>query len=107
MTQLSKNLYTVKQIDAESWAVQLTDATHPVFKAHFEGNPLLPAFLQIDIMGEILEKTLIAIVRCKFKHPILPCDEVVYKIVSKVENTYKIKILKEEVVMSEIKVSYQ
>lgn len=107
MTQLSKNLYTVKQIDEESWAVHLTDAAHPVFKAHFEGNPLLPAFLQIDIMGEILEKTLIAIGRCKFKHPILPSDEIVYKVVSKVENTYKIKILKDEVVMSEIKVSYQ
>lgn len=107
MRLLSKNLYTHKQLSEDSWEVTMSDETHPVFKAHFEGNPLLPAFLQIDIMGELLNKKLLSIDRSKFKLPILPKDTIVYKIVKKVENNYKIEIFKNDVPATEFKVTYQ
>lgn len=85
----------------------MTNKTHPVFKAHFEGNPLLPAFLQIDIMSEILDKKLLSIDKSKFKLPILPNDVLIYKIIKVVDNSYKIEIFKNEISTSEFKVSYQ
>ena len=107
MRLLNKNLYTHKKLSEASWEVTMADETHPVFKAHFEGNPLLPAFLQIDIMSEILDKKLLSIDRSKFKLPILPNDVLIYKIIKIVDNSYKIEILKDEVSTTEFKVSYQ
>ena len=107
MRLLNKNLYTHKELSESSWEITMADATHPVFKAHFEGNPLLPAFLQIDIMSEILDKKLLSIDRSKFKLPILPNDVLIYKIIKVVDNSYKIEIFKNEVSTTEFKVSYQ
>lgn len=107
MRLLNKNLYTYKALTKESWEVTMADKTHPVFKAHFEGNPLLPAFLQIDIMSEILNKKLLSIDRSKFKLPIVPNDVLIYKIIKIVENSYKIEIFKDEISTTEFKVSYQ
>jgi 3-hydroxyacyl-[acyl-carrier-protein] dehydratase len=107
MRLLNKNLYTHKALTKESWEVIMADETHPVFKAHFEGNPLLPAFLQIDIMSEILNKKLLSIERSKFKLPIVPNDVLIYKIIKIVENSYKIEIFKDEISTTEFKVSYQ
>jgi len=106
MRLLSKDLYSSRQLDEHRWEVTLSDEHHPVFQAHFVGNPLLPAFLQIDIMGEILEKKLISIERTKFKLPILPNDVVIYKIIKVVENKYKIEIKKNEKSTSEFRVTY-
>ena len=107
MRLLTKKLYTHKKLSENSWEVVMADNTHPVFKAHFEGNPLLPAFLQIDIMSEILNKKLIGIEKSKFKMPIFPNDIVVYNIVKKVGNSYKVEILKDGVQTTEFKVTYQ
>lgn len=107
MRQLSKNLYTAQQLNENEWEVVMADESHPVFKAHFEGNPLLPAFLQIDIMGELLNKKLSTIDKSKFKLPILPNDKIVYKIKEIVDKNYKVEIFKNEVSTTEFKVSYQ
>ena len=106
MKQLTQNLYSLKSLDKDRWEVELTDETHPVFKAHFEGNPLLPAFLQIDILSEILSKRLIEIERAKFKLPILPNDIVIYEIVKRIDNRYRVKITKNKKTTSEIKLVY-
>jgi len=106
MKHLSKNLYSSRIVQENSWEVKLADEEHPVFKAHFELNPLLPAFLQIDIMGEILDKYLMQINRAKFKLPIFPNDIVIYKISKIVENTYTVRILKENEIVSELKLVY-
>ena len=104
---LTKNLYRVKTIDTSSWEVMLCDATHPVFKAHFEGNPLLPAFLQIDIFAEIMNQEVVKIERCKFKQPILPDDVVVYEIIKQNEKSHRVNIKKASVICSELKISFK
>lgn len=106
MQKLTKDFYSHKKLDEQSWEVSFTDASHPVFKAHFEGNPLVPAFLQIDIFGEMVAKELTKIERCKFKLPILPNDTVIYRIVKVVESKYRIKIYKDEKEVSELRVVY-
>ena len=106
MQKLTKDLYQSRQIDSSSWEVTLTAPTHPVFLAHFESNPLLPAFLQIDIMGELLDKKLTQIDRAKFKLPLLPNDKIVYKIVKQNEDKYRVKIFKDELEASDFRVRY-
>ena len=106
MQKLTKNFYALKKLDESTWEVTFVDGSHPVFKAHFENYPLVPAFLQIDIIGEILGRELTKIDRCKFKLPILPNDIVVYKIIKQVENQYKIKIFKKDEEVSELRVVY-
>jgi len=107
MQILSKNLYSYKVLTPYSWEVTLTNETHPVFKAHFEGNPLLPAFLQIDILGELLNKKLLSIDKSKFKQPLLPNDKIVYRILKVLDNSYKVEILKNGISATEFKVCYQ
>lgn len=104
MRQLSKELYEVKALNEEQWEVTLAKETHPVFKAHFEGNPLLPAFLQIDIFAEIINRQVTKIERCKFKAPILPNETVLYEVVKKVDKRYQVNIKKENVICSELKI---
>ena len=104
MRQLSKDLYQVTTLGDEQWEVTMAEETHPVFKAHFEGNPLLPAFLQIDIFAEIINKKVIKIERCKFKIPILPKETIIYEIIKKVDKSYRVNIKKENSICSELKI---
>jgi len=101
---LSKNLYSFKKLQENRWEVILSGAEHPVFKAHFENNPLLPAFLQIDIFAELIDEKIVKIERCKFKQPILPNDIIIYEVIKKIDDMYRVKILKNNEVTSEIKV---
>jgi 3-hydroxyacyl-[acyl-carrier-protein] dehydratase len=107
MQMLTKNLYRKKALSDTSWEVTLTEENHPVFLAHFEGNPLLPAFLQIDIFAEIVNKELNKIERCKFKQPILPNDVVIYEVVKQTENRYRVNIKKGETLCSELKINFK
>jgi len=104
MQDLSRDLYAVKKLQENIWEVILSGAEHPVFKAHFEGTPLLPAFLQIDIFAELIGKKIVKIERCKFKQPILPNDTIVYEVIKQIDNMYRIKIFKKNEVTSEIKI---
>ena len=79
-TYLSKALYSVISQSDERIEIKLTDASHPIFKAHFEGMPLLPGFLQIDMVAEILGKEVDAITSAKFVQKILPEERLTYTI---------------------------
>ena len=79
-TYLSKGLYSVVNQSDEAVEIKLSDASHPVFKAHFEGMPLLPGFLQIDIVAEILGKEIDAITSAKFVQKVLPDERLIYAI---------------------------
>ncbi len=77
---LSKGLYNILSTSEESVTIKLSDASHRIFKAHFEGMPLLPGFLQIDIIAEILGKEIDAITSAKFVEKVLPDETLTYSI---------------------------
>ena len=79
-TYLSKGLYSVLSQSDERIEIKLTDASHAIFKAHFEGMPLLPGFLQIDMVAEILGKEIDVITSAKFLQKVLPDEQLVYTI---------------------------
>lgn len=79
-TYLSKGLYTILSQSDTRVEIELSDASHPVFKAHFENMPLLPGFLQIDIIAEILGKEIDEITSAKFVSKVLPEMRLIYNI---------------------------
>lgn len=87
-----ENLYKVtdfiKEENEISFKITLANKDHDVFKAHFPDYPLLPAFLQIDIVGEVLNIDINKITRSKFIIPFLPNDVIIYEI-KRNDSTYK------------------
>ena len=77
---LTEGLYEVISQCEDEVVIVLSDASHKIFKAHFEGMPLLPGFLQIDIVAEILNREIEAITSAKFVQKVLPGDTMMYKI---------------------------
>jgi 3-hydroxyacyl-[acyl-carrier-protein] dehydratase len=77
---LTEGLYRVISRSDEKVCIELADASHPVFKAHFEGNPILPGFLQLDIIAEILGKEIAEIGSAKFTKMVLPKMRIIYEI---------------------------
>lgn len=88
---LSEGLYSVLSQDEDRVVIRLSDASHKIFKAHFEGMPLLPGFLQIDIIAEILTKEIDAITSAKFVQKVLP-EEVLTYTVSPTKSGVRVKL---------------
>ena len=101
MNTLTQELYTLVMQDEARAIVVLADETHPVFKAHFEGNPLLPAFLQVDMVAEIFGMQVMGISRSKFMEPLKPSDEVVIGLEKRPQGI-KVKLMKQDRMCSEM-----
>ncbi|MDO9209109.1 MAG: hypothetical protein Q8R86_00855 [Sulfuricurvum sp.] len=101
MNILTNQLYTLIKKEENQALIILGDETHPIFKAHFEGNPLLPAFLQVDIVSEIFGLNITGISRSKFMEPLKPLDEVMIRF-EKRPSGIKARLLKQERTCSEI-----
>lgn len=98
---LLDNLYTIIKEEPEEVIIKLSDEHHPVFIAHFPNHPILPAFIQIDIIAKIFNDDIVNIKRSKFISHILPNDIILFNI--KTNNKQrKIKIFKNETKVSEI-----
>ena len=99
---MTKELYTIIEQTNEVIQIQLTDKTHSIFLAHFPSNPILPGFLQIDIIAEILNDDIREIISSKFISHICPNDVINYEIKTK-EKIKLIKIIKNDKKISEFK----
>lgn len=101
MNILSSQLYTLIKKEETQALIILGDESHPIFHAHFEGNPILPAFLQVDIVAEIFNLNVIGITRSKFMKPLKPLDEVLIRL-EKSTFGIKAKLLKDEQICCEM-----
>jgi len=80
--------------------VRLARNEHPVFRAHFPGDPILPGFVQIEIIAQILGEVVVAIEYSKFISPVFPEETITY-IVEHKEAKTKVKIMKDAKKVSE------
>ncbi|MEA3456006.1 MAG: 3-hydroxyacyl-ACP dehydratase [Campylobacterota bacterium] len=96
-----ENLYSIIEQDEKEVKVKLARGNHPIFKAHFPENPILPGFIQIEMIAEILNDDIAAIGYSKFLSHILPGDTIVY-IVYKEDKKRRIKIFRESKKVSEM-----
>ncbi len=92
---ITSKLYNVVSKDDEKVILQLTDSSHPIFKAHFPSNPILPGFCHIEMLSEVLGDEITNILLLKLRKKTLPNEKVFYIITNK-DSRRKIKILDEQ-----------
>ena len=98
---MTQGLYNILEHDSNKVIVEFTSKDHPVFMAHFPQNPILPGFLLIDVISEILQDSVVKIVRSKFISPIVPNDIIGYNIERKMKRKI-ITVFKNDKKVSEI-----
>ncbi len=76
---LLNNLYTIKFKSDSKVIVELSNEEHPVFKAHFPNNPILPGFVHFDIISDTFNIQLTTIKKAKFIKIALPSQILIYE----------------------------
>ena len=87
MNMLCNKLYTIKYQDSNSAIITLCDEKHPIFKAHFPSQPILPAFVHFEIVGDIFNLDITTIKKAKFTKIITPLQTIKYE---KNDNKFKV-----------------
>ena len=91
---LSENLYMLEYKDKNKAVIRLSDKNHPVFKAHFPAKPILPGFMNFEMVSEIFEIEITAIKKAKFLKVALPEQVLTYE---KDNNKFKVFCDDEEI----------
>jgi len=99
---LLKDLFTIISETPTTVTVRFTSEDHPIFQAHFPNYPILPGFLQIDVILNILDIEIKGIKYAKFIDHISPNDLVRYELKNK-DGFSIVKIFKDTKKISEIK----
>lgn len=76
---LLDGLYKVINKDRTQATVVLSDKEHPIFKAHFPSNPILPGFVHFEIVSALFDIEIITIKNAKFTNIVLPKQILEYK----------------------------
>jgi len=76
----------VKQSDEEA-VVQLSDASHPIFQAHFPDNPIMPGFMHLDIIEDVFSLEITTVKKAKYSAIVEPSSELTY---TKEHNKFKV-----------------
>jgi len=75
---LLDGLYTIVEKSVDKGRVVLSDATHPVFEAHFPSNPIFPGFVHLEIIEELFEIQITGIKKAKYSAMVLPLETLEY-----------------------------
>jgi 3-hydroxyacyl-[acyl-carrier-protein] dehydratase len=100
--KLLKDLFEILEKSENYYKIELASKEHPVFKAHFPDNEILPGFMQIEIIAQILNHKISAISKAKFLSIIKPADIIEYYISNINNKKYKVIIKSENKKISEI-----
>lgn len=71
--------YEVLNKEKSQATVELSDKEHPIFKAHFPSNPILPGFVHFEIVSALFEIEITTIKKAKFTNIVLPKQILEYK----------------------------
>lgn len=88
---LLEGFYEVVKREDEEAVVRLSDASHPVFQAHFPSNPIMPGFVHLDIIEDVFSFEVTSVKKAKYSAVVLPSEELTY-----LKDTNKIKVLCKE-----------
>ncbi|MDR2100448.1 MAG: hypothetical protein LBP40_06465 [Campylobacteraceae bacterium] len=86
---MDTNLYTIKKT-SNGFDITLSDSEHSLFKAHFEGNPILPGFIFFHICEAAAKHKIVEVVRAKFISFAKPNDILHLSIAQKEEIFYAV-----------------
>ena len=104
---MDSSIFTLCEKHDHSAILQLAHKDHPIFQAHFENNPLLPGFLQLDIIASVFAKVVTEIISAKFIHPVLPDTTLYYTLKNDKNERITIKLYdKENIMISNFRVKW-
>jgi len=95
------NFYTLTCKDETRFCVRLSDASHPIFQAHFPTNPIVPGFVLVDMSAEILGIEIVKIKKTKFLKNIAPLSVLWFDTQTN-EKTLKIRVSQNEQKVAEL-----
>ena len=84
---LLDGLYSVISVDETEAKVLLSDENHPVFKAHFPSKPILPGFVHLEIISDVIDTEITGVKKAKYNSLVLPSQTLKY-----IKNTLSSKI---------------
>jgi len=84
---LLDGLYTILDASETEASVLLSDESHPIFKAHFPSNPILPGFVHLEIISDIFNIEIKGVKKAKFNNLVLPSQTLQY-----IKNANKITV---------------
>jgi 3-hydroxyacyl-[acyl-carrier-protein] dehydratase len=90
--ELIEDLFSVVQVDGERRSVQLSDEDHPIFKAHFPSNPILPGFVHLEIIARVFDLQISSVKKAKFTKMVSPSELLVYE-----KNDMKFKVFSKDI----------
>lgn len=73
------SLYSIIREDTQEVEIQLADASHPIFEAHFPGKPILPGYCHFEIISELFALEIDSIKKTKFLKMVAPLEKLCYK----------------------------
>jgi 3-hydroxyacyl-[acyl-carrier-protein] dehydratase len=76
---LIDNLYQIEDKNENEITIKLSDKNHPIFKAHFPTQPILPGFIYFDIVSQLYNLEVTTIKKAKFLKPALPDQIIVFQ----------------------------
>ena len=95
------DFYTLTCKEDTHFCVRLSDASHPIFQAHFPTNPIVAGFVLLDMSAQILEIEIVKIIKAKFLKNIAPQSVLWFDIQSN-EKTLKIRVTQNEQKVAEL-----
>lgn len=96
-----KEMFTLLQKGEKYCKIGLDDERHPIFKAHFPNNPILPGFVLLEIASTLFNQKGKEIKKAKFLHHILPSSILEFT-VEDMQKSSKIVVLQKETKVAEI-----
>ena len=83
--------YTVLSEEEDKAVIKIADKNHPIFKAHFPTNPIMPGFVNFEIVGDVFNIKITTIKRAKFLKTALPNQTLTY-----IKDKMKFKVYHDE-----------
>jgi len=84
---LINKMYSIDFKESDRATVTLCDENHPIFKAHFPSQPILPGFMHFEIVADIFGLNITTIRKAKFTKVITPSQTIRYE-----KNNNKFKV---------------
>jgi len=92
---LTQGLYEVLESSTTQVSIKLSDASHPIFQAHFPNNPILPAFTHLEIISDVFNLEIKSVKKAKFTTIVLPSQTLTY-----IRDENKFKVFCEEKIVA-------
>ena len=99
---MTADIYHIIAVEEERVELKLAGENHPLFRAHFPGNPILPGFAQIEIIAKIRQDEVVRVSHGKFISHLFPNDTIIYHIRQE-DGITKIKVTRDGKKVSEIR----